>query len=81
MKYSIKKFLRRFKMRLQKYISRCGVTSRRKAEKLITDGRVKVDGEIVTKLGTKIDKFKNNIQVDDKFIQMEKRNIYILLNK
>lgn len=68
-------------MRLQKYISRCGVTSRRKAEKLITDGRVKVDGDIVTELGTKIDKIKNKVQVDDKYIELEENRVYILLNK
>lgn len=68
-------------MRLQKYISRCGITSRRKAEKLITDGRVKVDGNIVTELGTKIDKTKNKVQVDNKYIELEKNKVYILLNK
>ncbi len=68
-------------MRLQKYISRCGITSRRKAEKLITDGRVKVDGNIVTELGTKIDKTKNKVQVDNKYIELEENKVYILLNK
>ena len=40
--------------RLQKYISECGIASRRKAEELITSGKVSVNGEVVTTLGTKI---------------------------
>ena len=40
--------------RLQKYMARCGVASRRKCEEIILDGRVKVDGVVVTELGIKI---------------------------
>ena len=43
------------KERLQKYIAECGIASRRKAEELIKEGKIKVNGEIITELGTKID--------------------------
>lgn len=68
-------------MRLQRYIAKCGVTSRRKAETLILEGRVKVDGKIVTELGSKISSENTKVQVDNNYIKMEKDNIYILLNK
>ena len=41
-------------IRLQKYIADCGVTSRRKAEELIIQGKIKVNGKVVTELGTKV---------------------------
>lgn len=65
--------------RLQKYISRCGVTSRRKAEELITSGRVKVNGEVVTELGTKVES-SDVVMVDDKVIQVNEY-VYLLMNK
>ena len=45
--------------RLQKVIAEAGIASRRKAEKMIVAGRVKVDGKVVTKLGTKVETFSN----------------------
>ena len=50
--------------RLQKIISNSGIASRRKAEELIKEGRVKVDGVVVTELGTKVSK-KNIVEVDN----------------
>lgn len=50
--------------RLQKFISQAGVASRRHAEKLITDGKVKVNGKVVTELGTKVDPDKDKIEVN-----------------
>ena len=50
-------------MRLHRYIAQCGVCSRRKAEELIVDGRVTVNGEIVTTLGTKIEE-GDEVRVD-----------------
>lgn len=67
--------------RLQKIIARAGVTSRRNAEKLITDGKVTVDGKIVTELGAKFDAEKNKICVDGKLLKFDTEKIYILLNK
>lgn len=68
-------------MRLQKFMARCGVASRRKSESIIKEGRVKVNGSIVTELGTKVDKGKDIIEVDNKKIQLEENYVYILLNK
>lgn len=68
-------------MRLQKFMARCGVASRRKSESIIKEGRVKVNGIIVTELGTKVDKGKDIIEVDNKKIQLEENYVYIILNK
>lgn len=69
-------------VRLQKVVADCGVCSRRKAEVLITDGRVGVNGLIVTELGTRVNPYKDIITVDDKVIDlMAIEKFYILLNK
>jgi 23S rRNA pseudouridine2605 synthase len=67
--------------RLQKIISSAGVASRRKAELLIQQGRVTVNGQIVTQLGTRADPVEDSIKVDGKKIQVSPRKQYILLNK
>ncbi len=67
--------------RLQKIIAEAGITSRRKAEEFIVDGRVKVDGKVVTELGTKADVSKNIITVDGRAIRGGGPKVYILLNK
>ena len=67
--------------RLQKYIARCGVTSRRKAEELITNGSVKVNGTVVTELGTKIDPDNDVVTVDNKKISESGSFTYIKLYK
>ena len=67
--------------RLQKIISAAGVTSRRAAEELITEGRVRVNGTVVTELGTKADAAKDHIKVDGKLINPHQPPTYIMLNK
>ena len=67
--------------RLQKILSHAGVASRRAAEQMILNGRVKVDGKIVTELGEKFDIEVNKIYVDDKLINCTEKKVYILLNK
>src|SRR5499427_4144547 len=67
--------------RLQKIIAAAGVTSRRKAEELITQGRVSVNGHTVTELGTKADLERDHIKVDGKLLQGAERHVYLLLNK
>lgn len=62
--------------RLQKVIAEAGIASRRKAEKMITAGRVRVDGKIVTKLGTKVETF-SNITVDGQPIERESLHTYL----
>ena len=68
------------KVRLQKYISECGITSRRKAEELIESRFVKVNGR-VAKLGDKIDPRKDLVTVHGKPIRNESEKIYIVINK
>lgn len=65
--------------RLQKVIAQAGIASRRKAEELITDGKVKVNGIVVTELGTKVSE-KDQIEVNNEIIEKEKKEYY-LLNK
>ncbi len=67
--------------RLQKYIARCGITSRRKAEELILQGHVKVNGETVNELGSKIDPEQDIIEVNNKKVLEKKEHIYIKLYK
>jgi 16S rRNA U516 pseudouridylate synthase RsuA-like enzyme len=55
-------------VRLQKYMAQCGLASRRKAEELIRAGKVKVNDEIVTRLGTKVNPAKDKISVDGKAV-------------
>lgn len=65
--------------RLQKVIASSGVCSRRKAEELIVNGKVKVNGKVVTELGTKVDN-KDEIEVNNQLISKEEKEYY-LLNK
>ena len=65
--------------RLQKVMASCGVASRRKAEEMITAGLVKVNGEVVTELGTKVSD-KDEIEVNGKLITREDK-VYYLINK
>jgi 23S rRNA pseudouridine2605 synthase len=66
--------------RLQKVIARSGIASRRKCEELILQGRVRVNGQVVTQLGTKVDPVQDIIEVDGRPITLEKK-VYILLHK
>ena len=67
--------------RLQKYLAECGIASRRKCEELIKQGLVKVNGKVVTELGTKIDPEKDIVEYAGKKVQKATRKVYILLNK
>ena len=67
--------------RLQKIIARAGVCSRRAAETMITEGRVSVDGAVVTQLGAKTDSDRNDIRVDGKLISSETTKVYFALYK
>ncbi len=67
-------------VRLNRFLSMCGVTSRRKADRLIQEGRVKVNGKVVRELGTKVDPQKDVVEVDGKRVKVPKRR-YIMLNK
>jgi 23S rRNA pseudouridine2605 synthase len=67
--------------RLQKILAKAGVASRRKAEELIEQGRVQVNGTVVTELGTKADAGRDHIRVDGKLLQGAERLRYFVLNK
>src|SRR6266446_1571389 len=67
--------------RLQKILSQAGVSSRRKAEELIVEGRVTVNGKAITELGSKADLSIDHIKVDGRLLHAPKRHTYIALNK
>src|SRR4051812_39230163 len=67
--------------RLQKIIAAAGIASRRKAEELITQGRVAVNGTIVTELGAKADAARDHIRVDGKLLHGPEEKTYLMLNK
>jgi 23S rRNA pseudouridine2605 synthase len=67
--------------RLQKIIAAAGIASRRKAEELITRGRVQVNGKTVTELGSKADPQHDHIRVDGKLLHGPERPLYLMLNK
>jgi 23S rRNA pseudouridine2605 synthase len=67
--------------RLQKILAQAGVASRRHAEELITQGRVQVNGQTVTTLGSKADPAHDHIRVDGKLLQGAERLRYFMLNK
>ncbi len=67
-------------IRLNRYLSMCGVTSRRKADKLINEGRVRVNGEVVRDLGVKVDPELDIVEVDGREVKPPRKR-YIVLNK
>lgn len=67
--------------RLQKILSSAGITSRRAAEVMITEGRVSVNGVTVTELGSKADPETDRIAVDGKPVSIPKKKMYLLLHK
>lgn len=70
-----------FPMRLQKFLARAGVASRRGSEDLMTAGRVSVNGDVVTELGTKVDPKVDTICVDGREVHLEDGSVYLMLNK
>ncbi|MEE9170085.1 MAG: pseudouridine synthase [bacterium] len=68
-------------MRLNQYLAKCGIASRRGADQLIISGRVKVNGMVVRDLGTKLEVNLDRVEVDGRSITPAEKRIYILLNK
>ncbi|VCT90044.1 putative RNA pseudouridine synthase [Mycolicibacterium hassiacum DSM 44199] len=68
-------------VRLQKVLSQAGVASRRVAEQMIVDGRVEVDGEVVTELGTRVDPARSVIRVDGARISVDDALVHLAINK
>jgi len=69
------------KVRLNKYIAQSGVASRREADRLIEAGRVKVNGKVISELGSKIEDREDRVWVDGKTIKPVEETIYLMLNK
>jgi 23S rRNA pseudouridine2605 synthase len=68
-------------MRVQKLISMAGIASRRSAERLILEGRVSINGEVVRTLGGRADPSTDEVRVDGRRLRLDRRQRYILLNK
>jgi 23S rRNA pseudouridine2605 synthase len=68
-------------VRLQKVLSQAGIASRRLAERMITDGSVEVDGQLVTELGTRVDPDVSEIRVDGARVILDDSLVYLALNK
>ena len=68
-------------MRINKYIASCGVASRRKAEELILNKKVKVNGRLIEELSFQVDEYKDTVEVDGVKISLDEETVYILLNK
>lgn len=70
-----------FPMRLQKFLARAGVASRRGSEDLMTAGRVSVNGQVVTELGSKVDPKVDVVCVDGREVHLEDGSVYLMLYK
>lgn len=68
-------------IRLQKYLADAGIASRRKAEELIANGYISVNGRVVTQLGTKVDDKKDEILYKGKAVKIKEGHVYIMLHK
>ena len=68
-------------MRINKYLAGCGVSGRRGADKLVSEGKVKVNGKVVTELGYDVDMYNDSVTVDGKRVKYKNRDYYIMLHK
>jgi pseudouridine synthase len=69
------------RIRLNHYIAQAGIAARRKADELIAAGKVKVNGKVVDKLGSKVDPNTDHISVNGRTISIRHKHVYLLLNK
>ena len=67
--------------RLQKFLAQAGVASRRSAEKMIAEGRVKVNGKVVREQGVKVDGTRDKVEVDGRKVKAEEEYVYVMLHK
>ncbi len=68
-------------MRINKFLASCGVASRRNSEQYIVEGRVKVNGKVVTALATEINIDNDTVTLDGKRIELPQKHIYLMMNK
>lgn len=69
------------KIRINKYIAQCGYASRRKADELVEDGKVSVNGKIIDEPGFLVDEDKDCVKVENKILPKKANNLYYVLNK
>lgn len=67
-------------MRINKYLSSCGIDSRRKCEELVKQGRVRINGKVISELGTDV-KDDDSVEVDGRIVALSHKKIYVMLNK
>jgi pseudouridine synthase len=68
-------------IRLNKYLSQAGLASRREADRLIREGRVRINGRVAEELGIKVDDVKDRVDVDGRAAKIRSNPVYVLLNK
>lgn len=68
-------------IRLNKFLARAGIASRRESDRLISAGRVKINGRVVSELGTQVDEERDRVEVASRTVPARQRMVYILLNK
>lgn len=68
-------------LRLQKYLAQAGLASRREAERMIADGRVAINGQIVTEMGRQVDPSRDEIRLDGELVCERPPAVYLMLNK
>jgi 23S rRNA pseudouridine2605 synthase len=68
-------------MRINKFLASCGVASRRNSEQYVLEGRVKVNGKVVTALATEINLNNDTVTLDGKTVSLPKNHIYLMMNK
>ncbi len=68
-------------MRINKYLASCGICSRRNADVLVQEGKVRINGKIIKECGVDIDIKNDNVAVDGKRVKLTTRHTYLMLNK
>jgi 23S rRNA pseudouridine2605 synthase len=68
-------------MRINKYLATCGVSSRRKAEELVTAGKVAINGKVITDLATQVNEQTDKVTADGELVSLTEQKVYYLLNK
>lgn len=68
-------------MRINKFLASCGIASRRNSEQYVLEGRVKVNGKVVTSLSTEINIDNDTVVLDGKTVALPKKHIYLMMNK
>ncbi len=68
-------------MRLNKYLADCGVDSRRNCDAIIAQGRVKVNGKTITRLGVDVDPENDSVSLDGRRLRRKRRDVYVMLHK